>query len=250
MENNLEKLNVLKNITLTESEKGLVRAHATYLIANTPQSPQRVYSLFQRGVQHGLRIALSSFLFFVFISGTVFGVADNALPGDSLYKFKLEVNEGLKGALQKTPEEKVAWQKNRIENRVEEIKTLAASKTLTKAKQATVKKALDSHVKELTENLDTLSETAPSAALSATTNLEESLKANKALIENMEDEGIEKDEAIKTFDGAIKEVSNQEVRLISKEIDSIKSEITTTDPVSASSTITDDKKPPSTPVGP
>ncbi len=250
METNLTKLNKLKNINLTESEKGLIRAHAVYLMANTPQSPQRVYSLFQIGVQHGLRIALSSFLFFVFVSGTVSAVADNALPGDPLYAFKLNVNEEVKGMFQKTPEEKVAWQKNRIENRVEEIKTLAESKSLTKAKQATVQKALDSHVKELSDELNNLSTTEPGAAISATTTLEESLEANKILIESVvTEDAAGKADALKAVDGAIKKVSNQEVKLISKEIDSITTGITTTTPPSTTTTL-NNTPPPSTPVGP
>lgn len=250
MENNLQKLNSLKEITLSESEKGLIRAHAHYLILNTPQAPQQVYSLFQRGVQHGLRIALSSFLFFIFVGGTVSAVADNALPGDPLYAFKLNVNEEVKGMFQSTPEEKVAWQKNRIENRVEEIKTLAESKSLTKAKQATVQKALDSHVAELADNLNTLSATAPTAALSATATLEESLKSEKLKIENVVTENsLAKEEALKAVDGAIKQVSNQEVKIISKEIDSIASDITTTTTISASQTLTAPPQP-NTPVEP
>lgn len=250
MENNLQKLNSLKEITLSESEKGLIRAHAHYLILNTPQAPQQVYSLFQRGVQHGLRIALSSFLFFIFVGGTVSAVADNALPGDPLYAFKLNVNEEVKGMFQSTPEEKVAWQKNRIENRVEEIKILAESKSLTKAKQATVQKALDSHVAELADNLNTLSATAPTAALSATATLEESLKSEKLKIENVVTENsLAKEEALKAVDGAIKQVSNQEVKIISKEIDSIASDITTTTTISASQTLTAPPQP-NTPVEP
>ncbi len=248
MEHKLQKLQPLKDITLTDAERGLIRAHATYLIANTPQSPQRIYSLFQSGVQHGLRIALSSFLFFIFVGGAVTAVANQALPGDSLYGVKTEFNEEVVAFFHKSPEEKVAYNTKRVETRVQEIKTLAASKTLTKAKQATVQKALDSHVKELTDDLNTLSTTAPTAALSATTTLEESLKASKVVIENaISEDGKGKEEAIKTVDDAITSVSNQEVKIISKEIDSIAASITTT-PTPVSDSL--DTPPASTPVEP
>ncbi len=229
MNPNLEQLAKLKSITLTESESGLVRAHAAYLISNT-RAPQTIQSLFQRGVYHGLRIALSSFLFFIFVGGTVSAVADNALPGDPLYTFKLNVNEEVKGLFQKTPEEKVAYGAQRVENRVNEIKTLAESKTLTKAKQATVQKAIDSHIKDLSVDLNTLSTVAPSAALTVTSNLEENLKANKIVLENTESEDdTGKEEAILTVDGTIQKVSDQEVKIISKEIDSITSDIAATE---------------------
>ena len=251
MKHNLEQLNTLKSVTLSESERGLIRAHAAYLVANT--SPQHVQSYFQRGIYMGLRIALSSFVFFIFIGGTVSAVADNALPGDPLYTFKLNVNEEIKGFFQKTPEEKVAYGAQRVENRVKEIKTLAASKTLTKAKQATVQKALDEHIQALSVDLNTLSSVAPTAALTATTNLEETLKANKLVIENGADT-TGKEAAILAVDGTIQKVSNQEVKILSKEIDSITTEVTatpsTTTDTSLSTTPQMTVPTPSTPVGP
>lgn len=249
MNYNFEQLKNLKSVTLTEEEKGRIRAHAAYVIMNTPTNAPAIRSLFQRGMYHGLRIALSSFLFFIFIGGTVSAVADSALPGDPLYAFKLNVNEEVKGLFQKTPQEKVAYGAKRVENRVNEIKTLAASKTLTKAKQETVQKALDSHIKELSTDLNTLSNVAPTAALSATTTLEESLKANKELIEQsstLDTEG--KEDALTAMTSTIEQVSNQEVKIISKEIDSI-----TTDVNAASTTLPSDSPTPpsaSTPVGP
>ncbi len=254
MNHNLEQLNKLKSITLTDEERGLIRAHANYLLVNTPVLGQRrIQSFFQRGVYHGLRIALSSFLFFIFVGGTVSAVADNALPGDPLYAFKLNVNEEIKGFFQQTPEEKVAYNAKRVETRVKEIKTLAESKTLTKAKQATVQKAIDEHIKDLSADLTTLSTVAPTAALSVTTTLEENLKANKEVIEKTDTaDDTGKAAALSAVDNTIKEVSNQEVKILSKEIDSIANEVSaatleataTTSTASAPTTTT------GTPVGP
>ncbi len=242
---NLEQLKNFKSITLSEEERGLIRAHAAHLVANA--RPQVVQSYFQRGIYMGLRIALSSFVFFIFVGGTVSAVADNALPGDPLYSFKLNVNEEVKGFFQKTPEEKVAYNAQRVENRVKEIKTLAESKTLTKAKQATVQKALDEHIKNLSADLTTLSDTAPSAALTVTADLEETLKANKEVIEQA-DTITDKTAALNTVDDTLKEVSNQEVKILSKEIDAITTEVTATTPDKA--TLDDPTSPPDTPVVP
>ncbi len=248
MEHNLHTLNNLKSIHLTDAERGSLRAHAVYLTTTTPTPVRSPYAtLFQKGVQHGLRIALSSFLFVVFVGGTVSAVADNALPGDPLYAFKLNVNEEVKGFFQKTPAEKVAWRQSQIENRAQEIKTLAASKTLTKAKQATVQKAIDDHLKDFSADLTTLSDTAPTAALSATTTLEDTLKATKLAIENNEEtDTTAKEDALLTVDGTIKQVSQQEVKLISKELDAIETAVNGT----TTTGTTLEPTPPGTPVAP
>lgn len=224
MEDKLIKLNTLKAITLNDEERGIIRAHLVRAMIEPPQLVTQ--SLFQRGVTHGLRIALSSMLFVVFVGGSVSAVANNALPGDPLYSFKINVNEEVKGLFLKTPEERVVWQKNRIENRVSEIKTLAASKTLTKAKQATVQKALDQHVAELSANLMTLSDESPNTALNVTASLEQSLKGSKEAIAgsgqtDSTEQATNTVEALKSVDDTLAKVSKQEETIISKEIDKI-----------------------------
>lgn len=227
MEHKLKQYNTLKTITLTENERNMLRAHAHHLMTTTA-SPV-VESLFHRGVTHGLRIALSSFLFVLFAGGSVSAVASSALPGDPLYSFKVNVNEQVKGFFLNTSEEKVAWQKGRIENRLSEIKTLAETKTLTKAKQATLQKALDNHVNEITKELDTLSENAPSTALSVSATLEESLRANQDIL-LATDESLTQNSgteaALLTVSDAIKKVSDQEVQIISREINSLTDQLT------------------------
>lgn len=241
---NLEQLHTLKSVTLSESERGLIRAHATHMVQTA--RPQVVTSYFHKGIYMGLRIALSSFVFLIFVGGTVSAVADNALPGDPLYSFKLNVNEEVKGLFQKTPEEKVAYGAQRVENRVKEIKTLAESKTLTKAKQATVQKALDAHIKDLSTDLTNLSDVAPTAALTVTTNLEETLKANKEVIEQSDPTTVNV-AAVNAVDDTIKQVSNQEVKILSKEIDAIATEVSA---ATDSHTTLDTPSPTDTPVVP
>ncbi len=226
MEQRLTKLNTIKSISLSEEERNLLRAHAAHIMVTKPS--QSVESLFRRGVHHGLRIALSSFLFVIFVGGSVSAVADNALPGDPLYSFKLNVNEQVKGFFLKTPEEKVVYTKSRIETRMKEMTTLAQSQTLTKEKQATVQKAIDDHVADLSTDLNTLSALAPSTALNVTTTLETSLQANKDVLLNSSTvDTTATADAIATVDGALKKVSDQEVKIISKEIESITTDIST-----------------------
>lgn len=230
MNNNFEQFHTFKSLSLSEQERGRIRSHLVHLMHTTPVQPTE--SLLYKGLHIGLRIALSSFMFFIFIGGSVSAVADNALPGDPLYAFKLNVNEEIKGLFQKTPEQKVAYSAQRVENRVKEIKTLAESKTLTEAKRATVQKALDEHIKTLSDDLSTIND--PSAALTVTTNLEEALKANKEVIEQTD--STDKAVALTAVDDTIKQVSNQEVKILSKEIDAITAEITTTPAIDTTTT--------------
>lgn len=229
METKLSTLKKLKSLSLSQEERDLMRAHAARIVMSTPVLVTD--SFFKRGVQHGLRIALSSMLFVVFIAGSVSAVANNALPGDPLYSFKINVNEEVKGLFLKTPEEKVLWQKNRIESRVSEIQTLAQTNSLTQAKQQTAEKAINSHVVALSADLTTLSDQSPNTALTVTTSLEQTLKANKTAIQNSADSTDAADtgkaDAIKTVDATLAKVSNQEVQILAKEIDTINTAVNT-----------------------
>ncbi len=223
MDNKLQKLKNLKTIKLDDEERNLLRAHTARIVMSTPVIVTD--SFFKRGVQHGLRIALSSALFTGFIVASVFAAANNALPGDALYPFKINVNEEVKGLFLKTPEEKVLWQQNRVENRVNEIQTLANTNSLTPENQQTAEAALNNNVADLSTDLTTLSQQSPSAALSVTASLEQTLKANKVQLQNTPDtntvDNAGKTGAIQSVNAALQQVSNQEVRIISTEVNSL-----------------------------
>ncbi len=242
MEDKLQKLNTFKKVELSESERGLLRARLTQITQDNICIPQSaIPSFFYRGVQYGLKISLSTLLFVVFVGGSVSAIADSALPGDPLYTFKINVNEEVKGIFLTTPEEKVAYQKNRVETRVKEIKTLAESETLTMAKQAKAKEALSSQVEKLSKELTALSDETPTAALTVTASIEESLKETRAKIsERTNTAEIKSDtaptakltavsspmnEVLKTVDEALEKVSKEEVKILSKELSSIAKEI-------------------------
>jgi hypothetical protein len=236
MENKLKQLKAFKQVTLSDEERNLLRAHAARIVIASPVIITE--SFFKRGVQHGLRIALSSMLFVVFIAGSVSAVANNALPGDPLYSFKVNVNEEVKGLfLSSTPAQKALDSEGRVETRINEIQTLAESNSLTQAKQETAAHALSGNVASLSANLSTLT---PSTALTVTASLEQTLKASKAAIENTPDstpaENTGKADAINTVNATLQTVSNQEVQIISKEIDTLNTAVNTV-PDSASAAL-------------
>lgn len=223
----------MQTIKLSVEERSLLRIH----VARAMNAPIVVTeSLFQRGVHHGLRVALSSFLFVTFVLGSISAVASNALPGDPLYPVKVNFNAKVRAAFLTTPEEKVAFHKGQVEDRAKEMQTLAETKSLTPEKQKIAQKALDSNIKDLTKELGALSDQSPSTALSVTANLEDNLKENKDAIQQTigtDDTTTEHDNAataaVQAVDGTIQKVSQQEVKILSKEIDNITDEATTTD---------------------
>jgi hypothetical protein len=217
----LEQLKMLKNLTLTQEEKGLLRASVARSIQISRSEPKP--SIFYTGIHHGLRMGLSTFLFIVFVGGSVSVIADNSLPGDPLYSFKVNVNEEVKGSFIKNPEDKLSWQKTRIDNRLNEIKTLAASKTLTKAKQETAQNALNIHVEALSKEIGDLSDEKPTEALKVTAKIEKSLTEQKEELKKYISKETKEgqDDALKAIDGTLKKVSDQETKIISKELDKI-----------------------------
>lgn len=229
MEHKLSNLRHIQQVTLSDEERAYLRGR----LVQTVMAPGPATApIFVRGLQHSLSIALSSFLFIIFVGGSMSAVASRALPGDPLYQFKINGNERIKAALLSSPEEKVAFAQTRVNSRVDEIKTLAQTKTLTKAKQAIAQKALDENIKDLSAQLSTLSEQSPSSALSVTASLEQNLKANKEAIQSTletHDDASAAAATIETIDGTLKKVSEQEVKILSKEIENISSEINTLD---------------------
>lgn len=224
MEHNLQKLARIKNLQLSDSERANLRARMAYQMSITPVMPR--VSWIQKSAQHGLRIVLSTSIFLVFVCGSISVVANSALPGDPLYTFKLNVNEEVKGAFLKTPNAKVAWQKTRIETRLNEIQILAQSKSLTPAKQATVEKALDEHVVALTKEIG---QQDTATALETTANVEATLQAKKAAVVSADISGdaatnANTTAATKAIDSAIQKVSDKEVELLTSQIEAIKAD--------------------------
>jgi hypothetical protein len=238
MENELKKLaSLFKHIQLSDDERASLRARmATVML----EYPSREYQpLYHQIIEHGIRIVLSAFLFAIFVGGSVSVIADNALPGDPLYTFKIHVNEEVKGAFLTTPAKKAAYQTSRIEERLNEVQTLAQTKTLTRAKQETAQKALDSHLTQLSQEL---SKTDPAAALAVTDTLKAAIVAKKDAATGSATattlSANEKSEVIDAYNNALQGVSNQQVQIISKQVDSITNEVLAVPTPNAIDTIT------------
>jgi len=82
-------------------------------------------------------IAIALVIAAAFGGGTALA-AQNALPGDILWGFKVHVNESLEGAMSSSDVAKTNWDIAAIETRLAEAQTLAAHDTLTAQTQAEI----------------------------------------------------------------------------------------------------------------
>lgn len=132
----LEKhFDAVKNASLSERERHVLREHLKLFVAEHPVSPSFSEHLIERLRVRQFQTTFSYFrLHPVMLSavlvlfcgvGTSYA-AEGALPGDSLYPVKVHVNEQIQGALAFSDEAKVMWSAERIERRASEASALAA----------------------------------------------------------------------------------------------------------------------------
>lgn len=235
MEHELQKLaNILKHETLSQDEAARLRARlSTYIINHPTKESLPVY---HRIFEHTMRIALSTFLFIIFVGGSISVIADNSLPGDKLYAIKTGINEKWRGAFLTSPAKKAAYQTGLIQERLSEVQTLAETKTLTPARQKTAEKALDSHLTELSAQLN---KTDPNAALAVTDTLKAAISAKKDAVtaSDVSLSSDEKAQVLDTYNSALAGISQQEVQIISKQVDEITKDVLTTNTPDATATI-------------
>lgn len=71
--------------------------------------------------------------------------AEQAVPGDMLYPVKIQVNEEVRSSLAFSTHEKIAWETERLERRIEEVRTLASQGRLTEDIDSAVAQAVHEH---------------------------------------------------------------------------------------------------------
>lgn len=86
-------------------------------------------------------------------------VAENAVPGDALYKIKVGFNEEVRSTLSFSPYQKVEWETERLERRVAEARLLASEGKLTPEVEAVVAEAVREHSQAAKKGIQTISET-------------------------------------------------------------------------------------------
>lgn len=137
---------------------------------------------------------------------SVTSAATDALPGDLLWPVKVHVNEGVKTVFVSGDEARVAWERERMELRLEEASSLAAQGRLDAERQDAVSKQFVMQAEAAVEKVREIEERDPILAAEASAELADTLDTHKAVLARMvvehEVEGLVEEDA-RTF---VKEV--------------------------------------------
>ena len=117
-------------------------------------------------------------------TGGVSALAENALPGDSLYSLKVNVNEQVKGFVAVTPEAKARLAVETTERRLQEAVILSSQGKLTDANKQILQGQLNKSATDVKNSVASLvASNDISIAQEVSTNFEASLKTHELILE-------------------------------------------------------------------
>jgi len=120
------------------------------------------------------------------VTGSISAEAENALPGDSLYSVKVNVNEQVKGIVAVTPEAKARLAVETTERRLQEAVILSTQGKLTDQNKQILQDQLTKSATDVNTNVASLVASNDIAiAQDVSTNFEASLKTHQLILENI-----------------------------------------------------------------
>ena len=198
--NELEKIfESLKKGTLSKDERTQMRKKLQFLMRQHPAKAPlftRILDTLKRAVSALLPLGapVTRFKFSYVASGALALVlmlgagtsyaAQSALPGDALYGVKINVDEGLEGALATTPAAQASWNTERAARRLQEAETLAAEGKLNSSTESTLTSALDQATDSFDSDIAQIAQTSNDTTVVATaqTNLQATLEAHATVL--------------------------------------------------------------------
>lgn len=174
-----EKLNILKEVRLTEVEKIEIRDSLVHFMSSHPLPLKKRVSWITR-TQHKIlspygyssfsvgRFAIIGTLVVLVSCGSLTYASASALPGEFLYPIKINIKENIEGTFKKDSEEKLSFQEERVKRRIDEINTLKKKKNLSQKEVVIAKTILKEHVDDLNKTLTTLKDTGKGDVVLAT----------------------------------------------------------------------------------
>ena len=124
------------------------------------------------------------------VTGAISASAENALPGDSLYSLKLNVNEQVKGIVAVTPEAKARLAVESTERRLQEAVILSSQGKLTDDKKQIIQDQLNKNATEIKNSVASLvASNNISIAQEVSINFEASLKTHELILESINNAG-------------------------------------------------------------
>lgn len=217
MSNKLKKfIKYLQNVKPSEKERSVLRSKIEEFIAFNPirgevpiPKTHKYISIFTiRNMIKGVSLALSV-LIIVGGAGVSYASQDT-LPGDRLYKVKINITEEIEETLAITKDAKIQVQANKVERRLSEAQTLVNKKTLSPENKIIVKENLERNVEKITKTIEKLE---ADEALNATSKIAPVLEAHRNTLED-KTRGSEEEDLLETVNNAIKKVEATEEKII------------------------------------
>ncbi len=212
-EPNIEsKLERLKGaVSLRADEKG---AHRDAVLAFMAKNPLPKRSPYRWLMASGTRYA-SALMLLVFIGGGGIVSAEASRPGDALYIAKLKVTEPARSALTFDTEEKTAFEIERADKRLKEFAAYSAKQDADPETTALIAASLSESIQEVSEEVDTLTETGDAeGALKANADLQSVLAAHSIVLDTLQEENPESSDEVAAIaasvDAGIAETENAE----------------------------------------
>jgi len=111
-------------------------------------------------------------------------LAEQSVPGDSLYAVKVQFNEEVRSTLTRSPYEKVVWETERLNRRIAEARLLASEGRLTEAVEAEVAEAVREHSENARREIEVLKQTDREEAALASIQLETTIDVQTTALKN------------------------------------------------------------------
>lgn len=145
-------------------------------------SPYYLFSAFVIG-PHKKMIAAVLLAVFTLTSGGTSYAAASALPGDTLYSFKININEQLQSLAASTPEAKALVGITHTSNRLKEAEVLSKNGKLTPQTEEIIKTNITKHAETIKENIAVLtSENATATVKEVISDLKASIETHEAVL--------------------------------------------------------------------
>jgi len=141
---------VAQKLTITSSEKVVIRARLHAHMASHPLPEKSPYSNFLFFTH--FHMIGATFLVLFFVTGGASAFAEKALPGDLLYSFKVDVNEEVRGWFSVSQFAKAEWSVRLAERRLLELESVEQDETISLAARQSLENSFAIQIKQANEN--------------------------------------------------------------------------------------------------
>jgi hypothetical protein len=132
-------------------------------------------------------------------------MAEQSVPGDTLYAVKVQFNEEVRGTLTFDSYQKVEWETQRVNRRIAEARLLESEGRLTDEVEAEVAQAVRTHTQNAQREIENLREFDAEEATIASIEFDSNLEAQAASLKEDDDEQIDETAvAMRSVRGGVK----------------------------------------------